>query len=83
MSVLAYIIFFLAGLGFGYAAQGKWKLAPLAFPIALALGAFVNDGIQGEIVLRFVIAIAITLGGIFLGWMLDERSARREAAGAA
>ena len=80
MSVLAYIMFFLAGLGFGYAAAGKWKLAPLAFPIALAIGAFVNDGIQGEIVVRFVIALAITLGGIFLGWMLDERASRREAA---
>ena len=71
--VLAYIIFFLAGLGFGYAAQGVWKFIPLVFPIALALGALIRDGFQGEIVLRLAIALGITGVGILLGALLDSR----------
>jgi hypothetical protein len=72
--VLGFILFFLAGLGFGYAAPGGWKFAPFFFPVALALGAFVQDGFQGEIFLRLLIALLITGLGIFLGILIDERS---------
>ena len=37
MAVVAYVLFFLAGLGFGYAAMGGWKWLPLVFPLLLAL----------------------------------------------
>ena len=33
--IIAYLLFFLAGLGFGYAAEGKWRWLPLLFPLAL------------------------------------------------
>ena len=69
--VLAYIIFFLAGLGFGYAAPGIWKLIPFLFPLLLALGAFMRDGFQGEIVLRLAIAFGITAIGVVIGRLLD------------
>ena len=79
---MAYVLFFLAGLGFGYAASGVWKLLPLIFPIALAIGAFAKDGVDGGSVLRLVIAIVVTLIGVALGMVLDERSARGQTAGA-
>ena len=71
--ILGFVLFFLAGLGFGYAAPGNAKLIPLVFPIVLAIGALLRDGIQGEILLRLAIALVITGVGIFLGRMLEER----------
>ena len=44
MGIAAYVLFFLAGLGFGYAAAGKWKWLPLVFPLALFLGAALQQG---------------------------------------
>ena len=80
MVIVPWVLFFLAGLGFGYAAPGKAKFLPLGFPIVLALGAMFFNGIEGAVLLRLVVALLITLGGIFLGAMLDQRSQRREAA---
>jgi hypothetical protein len=79
---MAYVLFLLAGLGFGYAAVGLWKLTPLIFPIVLALGAFLRDGVDGASVVKLVIAVVVTLIGIGLGAVLDERSARSQTAGA-
>ncbi|HEV3375966.1 MAG TPA: hypothetical protein VG126_01655 [Thermoleophilaceae bacterium] len=80
MGIVAYLVFFLAGLGFGYAASGKWKWLPIAFPVALALGAAISQGIDGAWVLRLIIALAVTVGGILLGAMLDARGSRGERA---
>ena len=77
---MAYVLFLLAGLGFGYAAVGGWKLFPLVFPTLLAIGAFLRDGISAGSFVRFVIAIALTLIGIAVGVVLDERGARRQEA---
>jgi hypothetical protein len=71
--VLAYIIFFLAGLGFGYAAPGIFKFTPFVFPLLLALGALLRDGLQGEIALRLLIALGITAVGVVIGRLLDTR----------
>lgn len=71
--VIAYILFFLAGLGFGYAAPGGFKYIPFIFPVLLALGAMARDGIQGEILLRLLVALAITAVGIVLGRLLEQR----------
>ena len=72
--ILGYVLFFLAGLGFGYAAPGNAKFIPFVFPVVLAIGALVRDGIQGEIIVRLVIALVITGVGILLGRMLEERT---------
>ena len=71
--IIGYVLFFLAGLGFGYAAPGNAKFIPFLFPIALAIGALVRDGIQGEILLRLLLALVITGVGILLGRMLEQR----------
>ena len=72
--VVGFVLFFLAGVGFGFAAPGVWKLAPLAFPIVLALGTILRDGVEGEVLLRLLIALVVTGVGIVLGRLLEERA---------
>jgi hypothetical protein len=79
--VIGFVLFFVAGLGFGYAATGNLKLIPFLFPIALALGAMFRDGVQGVILLRLLIALVITAAGIFLGRVLEDRLEPDETTG--
>jgi hypothetical protein len=81
--VLGYVLFFLAGLGFGYAASGGAKYVPFLFPIVLALGAMLRDGFQGVIILRLLIALIITGIGIVIGRVLEDRYEPEEHAGTA
>jgi hypothetical protein len=80
MAVVPYVIFFLAGLGFGYAAIGVWKWFPLAFPLLLALVAALTEGVDGALLVRLVVALLVTAGGVVLGMMLapDESPRRAE-----
>jgi hypothetical protein len=80
VGIAAYVLFFIAGLGFGYAAVGKWKWLPLVFPLALAVGAAVQQGIDGAMIVRLVIALLLTAGGVLLGALLDARGERGERA---
>ena len=80
MGVVAYLLFFVAGLGFGYAAVGKWKWLPILFPLVLALGAAIQQGIDGTWVFRVIVALVVTVGGVLLGAMLDARGERGERA---
>jgi len=79
---MSYVLFLLAGIGFGYAAVGFWKLTPLIFPLLLALGAFLRDGVSAGSFLKLVLAIVLVLVGVALGTALDQRAERRQAAGA-
>jgi hypothetical protein len=74
VGITAYVLFFLAGIGFGYAAPTKWKWLPVLFPIALALGAVFIHGIDGAIVIRLIIALIVTALGIFIGMMIEARA---------
>jgi hypothetical protein len=74
---IAYLLFFLAGVGFGYAASGRWKWLPLLFPLALGVGAVVNDGFDAAILIRLIIALVITVLGILLGSLIDARAESR------
>jgi hypothetical protein len=78
--VVAYVLFFVAGLGFGYAAVGRWKWLPLLFPLALALGAALQQGVDGTWVFRLIVALVVTVGGVLLGALLDSRGQRGERA---
>jgi hypothetical protein len=82
VAIVAYLLFFLAGLGFGYAAPGRLKWLPIGFPVLLALGAALKNGVDRGLLLELLIAVAITAAGVILGRMLDERGRRREAAAA-
>jgi hypothetical protein len=80
VGVVAYLLFFVAGLGFGYAAVGKWKWLPILFPLVLALGAAIQQGIDGTWVFRVIVALVVTVGAVLLGAMLDARGERGERA---
>jgi hypothetical protein len=77
------VVFFLAGVGFGFAAPGAWRWTPLAFPVALAVGAAFQEGVDGTLLLRLIIALAVTAAGVLLGALLDRgdwpRLAQRRA----
>ncbi len=80
MGVIAYVLFFLAGLGFGFAAVGKWKWLPLVFPVALWIGAVLVNGIDSTAVIRLIVALVVTVAGILVGMVLDSREQRGTAA---
>jgi hypothetical protein len=82
MAVVAYLLFLLAGVGFGYAAIGGWKWFPLVFPILLALAAAFGEGVDGTMMLRLVVALVITAAGVLLGmWLAPEDQPRRAEPG--
>jgi hypothetical protein len=72
--VVPYILFFIAGLAFGYAAPGSSRWIPLLFPLGLALIAALNEGIDGTFVVRLVVALVVTIAGVLLGMLLDRRA---------
>jgi hypothetical protein len=80
MAVVAYVLFFLAGLGFGYAAVGVWKWLPLAFPLLLALAAAASEGVDGTMLIRLAVALLLTAAGVLLGMFLapEEQPKRAE-----
>jgi hypothetical protein len=74
VGITAYVLFFLAGVGFGYAAPTRWKWLPVLFPIALALGAVMVHGLDGAIIVRLIVALIVTALGVFAGMMIDARA---------
>ena len=74
MGITAYVLFLLAGVGFGYAAPTRWKWLPALFPIALALGAVMIHGLDAAIVVRLIVALVVTAAGVFLGMMIEART---------
>lgn len=80
MAVTAYVLFFLAGLAFGYAAPGAWKWAPLGFPLLLALVATLQEGVDGTMLLRLLVALLVSAVGVVLGVLLGRAGQRELAA---
>ena len=78
--MIPYILFFVAGLGWGYALYGIRRWTVLLFPLVLALGAFVSDGVTGEALLELLLAFGLTTAGIVLGTILATREDRTQPA---
>ena len=78
--MVPYILFFLAGLGWGYALYGIWRWTALLFPLVLALFAFASDGVSGEAVLELLLALGLTTAGIVIGAILATREDRTQPA---
>ena len=76
--LIAYLLFFLAGLGFGYAAEGRWRFLPLLFPLALGAWALFKYGPDASVLIRLVVALALTVLGVLVGTAIDARSGARE-----
>ena len=76
--IIAYLLFFLAGLGFGFAAPARWKWLPLLFPLVLGLWALFKYGPDASVLIRLVLALGITVLGILVGAAIDARSVARD-----
>ena len=74
MGITAYVLFFLAGLGFGYAAVGKWRWLPLLFPLVLGLFAIFKYGPDASVLIRLIVALVITAVGVVVGATIDART---------
>ena len=74
--MVPYILFFLAGLGFGFSLFGIWRWTALLFPLALAAFAFMKDGVSGEALLELLLALGLTAVGVLLGTALAAREDR-------
>ena len=80
MDVASYVLFFLGGLGFGFAAPGGWKWLPLAFPLGLFVIA-VLEGRAGRHGRDQVDRGAPDhVAGVLLGALLEHRSGHRQDA---
>jgi uncharacterized BrkB/YihY/UPF0761 family membrane protein len=73
VGITAYLLFFIAGLGFGYAAVGKWRWLPLLFPLVLGLFALLKYGPDASVILRLIVALLVTAAGVLVGAMIDAR----------
>jgi len=72
--IIAYLLFFLAGLGFGYAAPPRWRWLPLLFPLALGLWALFKYGPDAAVLIKLILALIITVLGILLGSAIEARA---------
>ena len=76
--IIAYLLFFLAGLGFGYAAPTKWRFLPLLFPLVLGAFALFKYGPDVSVIVRLIVALVITVLGILVGAAIDARGRASE-----
>ena len=74
--IIAYLLFFIAGVGFGYAAIGKWRWLPLLFPLVLGLFALLKYGPDGSVIIRLIVALVVTAVGVLVGAAIDARGER-------
>jgi hypothetical protein len=74
--LIAYVLFLLAGLVFGYAAPGPAKLLAFVFPLVLAIAPLLGEGLEAVILARLLLALLVTALGIAAGAVVDWRSAR-------
>jgi hypothetical protein len=74
--VVAYLLFFIAGVGFGYAAVGKWRWLPMLFPAVLGLFALLKYGPDASVIIRLIVALVITAVGVLVGAAIDARGER-------
>jgi uncharacterized BrkB/YihY/UPF0761 family membrane protein len=74
VGITAYVLFFIAGLGFGYAAEGNWRWLPLAFPLVLGLFAIFKYGPDASVLIRLIVALIITAVGVLVGTVIDART---------
>jgi hypothetical protein len=74
VGITSYLLFFIAGVGFGFAAPAKWRWLPLLFPLLLGLGALLKYGPDASVLLRLLLALIITVAGILVGTVIDART---------
>jgi hypothetical protein len=82
LGLIAFLLFFVAGVGFGYAAPGRLKWVPLVFPLLLFGVALLTSGFGLWPIVKLLIALLLTAAGVIVGRMLDQRGREGEATAA-
>ena len=65
--MIGFVLFFLAGLVFGYAAPKAWALLPILLPIAVGVYTGLTDVFDSELIVLIAIGVGLTLLGIVAG----------------
>jgi hypothetical protein len=68
-----FVVFFIAGFVFGYAAPGLSAFLPVLLPILIGLYTGATQGFDGHVILYTIIGIVVTLVAVVLGRALVYR----------
>jgi hypothetical protein len=76
--VIGFVLFFLAGLVFGYAAPKAWAIVPILLPIAIGVYTGLTDVFDTELIVLMAVAVGVTILGIVLGRILQAATEGRQ-----
>jgi len=79
--IISGVLFFLAGLAFGYSLGPPLMWIPVVFPVVMFIAAALKDGPTVSMLIRLVVFLAVTFLGIFLGQRLAPEAKPEEAPG--
>jgi hypothetical protein len=79
--VLSYILFFILGLGFGFALRGVAAFGALLIPLVLAVVTILIEGSDSTVIGRLIVALVVTAVGVVLGMVLQRVSGEGARAG--
>ncbi len=68
-----FVVFFLAGFVFGYAAPGLSAYLPVLLPLLIGLYTGATQGFDVHVIVFTIVGIGVTVIAIFLGRALDYR----------
>jgi hypothetical protein len=71
--LIAYALFFLAGLVFGAVLASNWAFAAVAMPLILGVLSAISNGIDAYLLLTLLLALVVTVAGILAGRVLAAR----------
>ena len=68
-----FVVFFLAGFVFGYAAPGLSAYLPVLLPLFIGLYTGLTQGFDAHVIVFTIIGVGVTVIAIFLGRALVYR----------
>jgi hypothetical protein len=74
-----FVVFFLAGFVFGYAAPGLSAFLPVLLPLVIGIYTGVTQGFDGHVITFTIIGIVVTFVAVLLGRALAYRLEGGEA----
>lgn len=79
--ILQFILLILLGLTLGYALPGLAAWAGLLVPVAFFLISLFKDGLTGELVVKFIVAMVLMAAAIVVGRLIDARTSEGAPSG--
>ena len=74
-----FVVFFLAGFIFGYAAPGLSAFLPVLLPLVIGIYTGVTQGFDAHVITFTIIGIVVTFVAVLLGRALEYRLEGGEA----